>query len=96
MFYKTKIRASKVVATSIIAGMLAFLAFIVPGHTVESADHDDCAVCRFIQHTPLLEPEAAADIAPLFLPEERLFISGDTASPCPQLRSPLSRAPPLS
>jgi len=90
-----KTGTAKVVAASIIAGMLVFLAIIVPGHADEPADHDHCAICQFIQHTPLLEPEAVADAAPLFLPEWHLFIFSYTVSSSPQSSSPLSRAPPL-
>jgi len=95
MANKTKTAAAKIAAASIIAGMFAFLAIIVPGHSAEPADHDHCAICRFIQHTPILEPEAVLDADPLFLPECLIFISGDTASPCPQPESRVSRAPPL-
>ena len=96
ILYRTKTGAAKLAAASIIAGMFVFLAFIVPEHTAETADHGHCAICQFIQHTPLLEPEAVADAAPLFLPEWLPSVSGDTASHCPQLISALSRAPPLS
>ena len=91
-----KTGAVKIFAASIIVGMFAFLAFIVPEHLAEPLFHDHCEVCQFIQHTPLLEPEAVTNIVPLFQPEWLPFISDDTASPCPRLRIPLSRAPPLS
>ena len=93
---RMKAGTTKIVAASIVVGMLAFVALIVPEHLAEPAHHDHCEVCQFIQHTPLLEPEAVTDIAPLLQLEGLPFISDDTASPCPQLKSPLSRAPPLS
>jgi len=95
MSRRMKTGALKIVAASIALGMFAFIAFIVPEHLAESESHDHCAICQFIQHTPLLTPEDVADVDPLSQPEVFLLIFGDTVSPDPQLRSPLSRAPPL-
>ena len=91
-----KTGTAKIFAAPIIVGMLAFLAFIVPEHLAEPLFHNHCEVCQFIQHTPLLEPEAVTNVVPLFQSEGLLFISDDTASHCLQLKIPLSRAPPLS
>jgi hypothetical protein len=85
----------KIVARLIIVG-LAFLAFIVPEHLTALESHDNCAICRFIQHTVSLESEVFTDITPSFQPEWLLSISGDAAFHDPQSGSTLSRAPPLS
>ena len=87
----------RTVTVSIIAGMFIFLAIIVPEHLVELESHEShahCAICQFIQHAPLLEPETVTDITPLFQTEWMPPVLGDAASPDIQLRSPLSRAPP--
>ena len=91
----------KIVTAAIIAGMFVFLAIIVPEHLVELESHESndshahCAICWFIQHAPLLEPETVTDIAPLFQTEWLPPVSGDADSSVIQLKNTLSRAPPL-
>ena len=94
-YHYVKTGIARITATVIIAGILAFLTLVVPEHLSELISHDHCAVCQFIQHTPLLEPEIAVDVTPFFQQEELLHISGNANSPCLQLKSALSRAPPL-
>ena len=90
-----KTGAIKIIAASMSAGMFILLVFIVPVHLAELESHDNCEICQFIQHTPLLEAETAADIVLIFQTEGRVFISYASDFPCPQLRNFLSRAPPL-
>ena len=80
MFYQMKTGTTKIVTALIIAGVLAFLAFIVPEHLSEPTPHDNCPFCQFIQHAPLLEPEAVADIVHTFQAEWLQFVSEETAS----------------
>jgi len=95
MSHQIKSCTTKIITAAIIVGMLALLAFIVPEHLAELASHDDCAICRIIKHVPLLEPEAVTDIASLLQVDRLPFISYYTASPGPQSKNRLSRAPPL-
>jgi len=87
--------AAKIISAAIIAEVLVLLAFVAPEHMAEQASHDNCVTCQFIKNTPLLEPEAAPDIAPLFQEERLPFIFCCTDYSSRQPRNPLSRAPPL-
>ena len=94
MSYRKNAVAIKIFTASIIVGMFAFFAIIVPDHLAEAESHDHCISCLFIKHAPLLEPEAISIDVPLLLLKERLYVSCDTVSSDTQLRIPLSRAPP--
>ena len=86
----------KIIAATILAGMLAFAVLVVPEHYPDCPSHDGCEICHIARHVSLPEPDAASNIRSLFSAE--WFFATSTSSPFFSTHAHVrfSRAPPQS
>ena len=84
----------KIIAATILVGVLTFAVIVVPEHFAECSSHDGCETCHIARHVSLPEPDASSNIGSLF--SEEWFFATSTSFPISHTHAYAwsSRAPP--
>lgn len=85
----------KLTAILVIWGILGLALIAVPEHLTETTTHEDCPICQFLHHTPILLDENLSIVQ--YIPVSTSLTPSDRPDtlPEPALNYTFSRAPPL-